>query len=129
MSIEQMGGPGPEEMGLKKEVDDLDQRAKEALEAFQEKYPWIQEGAKFRFVNNAPQPSEGIYRDEVYSHDFKKDTFVADIFYKSKDGETIDMGASTHITIVGSEGNEITPEIRFYFTLDEINNLAIEEVK
>lgn len=108
---------------------EMDQRAKEALEAFQAKYPWIREGVQFRFTRQAPKPM-GIYVKEVRDHDFTDDIFVVnESFYKSKDGTRIEMGADTRISITDERGQEAKPKISFVLTLDELDNLGVEEIK
>jgi len=99
------------------------------LEAFQQKYPWIKEGAKFSFAKGTPKPLEGLYVEEVYSHDFTDAVFVADgFFYKSKDGSTVQMSADTQIRRVGAEGKEHNSKVNFDFLIDEIDELGIEQV-
>ena len=127
MSDQEMGGT-LSESERNQSHDDIDRRLAEAQTAFCAKYPWIREGATFRFNNFTPKPLDGLYIPDVYSHDFSSDTFTVDSFYKSPDGQTVTMSIKTQIDFTLDNGSKIKPKITFDLSLSEIENLELTEV-
>lgn len=106
---------------------DFEAKQKEVIEAFQEKYPWIQAGASFKFNKETPKPAEGVFTPDVYEHDFTGAVFTVESFFMTRSGQTQEVDVYTPITTM-VEGQEKKSNIVFTFTLDELGEFGIEKV-